>query len=73
MERLVGPLKIIRRSVMRGPRFSVQALLLGLTFVALCLACFNGYNAWYRQKHGDEFISIQLHSKVRNGDSVEHA
>ncbi len=54
------------------PRFSVQFLLLGVTFVGLCLTCWKAYHAWHRQHHGDEIINIQLHSKVRNGDSVEH-
>ncbi len=54
------------------PRFSVQFLLLGVTFVGLCLAGWNAYHAWYRHNHGREFINTQLHSSLRNGDSVEH-
>ena len=57
---------------MPRPRFSVQALLLGVTFVGLCLVCWNSYHQWYRHNHGDEFIGTQLYSKVRNGDSVQH-
>lgn len=54
----------------RGPRFSVQVLLLGVMLTALCLAGWNGYSAWYRQQHGDEVLNNQLH-RIRNGDSLE--
>ena len=55
----------------KRPRFTVQVLLIAVTFVALSLVSWNSYYGWYKQNHGYYVISRVLREKIRNGDSFE--
>ncbi len=57
--------------VMRGPRFTIRALLLVTAIVAVCLVSWKEYRAWYFQNHPMEYMRSQLYTAVRDGNSVD--